>query len=159
MAFADEMWTRLSDEFGEEWHRISESAEAYEDEPLGAWLVVEVAGLHLRLVRDRGYDHVDVKCNDGANKRWVPIEVVAVALDRSRLDAYVKAFEETLKADGECLPENAAMLPLENAIAFVREKVDRLPKLATDANRIRDAEGCIVAATQPILERHGSDPD
>ena len=120
MVFDDEV-ARLKEAFGEKCRIISEGPEAREDDPPGAWLEVQLPGLRLRLIRDRGRDHVDVKCADGPDGRWVPLEIVAVAFDSSHLDAYLEAFEATLRVnrDDSEWPADTTMIP--DAIAFVTQ--------------------------------------
>ena len=151
MVFDDQI-ARLNDVFDNRCRPVDGSPEAREDDPLGAWLEVQVPpGLKLRLVRDRGRDHVDVKCKDGGAERWVPLEIVAVALDGNLLGDYVDAFNATLHWDGDDqLPEDATFLP--DAIDFVAQYAGALAAQAANADSIRNAERRIATETQPILE-------
>ena len=152
MPLADQI-ASLNNAFGKGgWRRIGESPEAREDDPQGAWVEVEAGEcrLRLRLVRDRGRDHIDVKCADG---RWVPLEIVAVALDEKCLTDYLAAFNATLNAaQDEPMPDDAEMW--QGTIDFVAKHADKLAKQTANADGVRAAERCIATETQHILEQH-----
>ncbi len=157
MTFVEAKESELNAAFDSKWRRRKVSSEAAEKDPLAAWVEVDVGPLHLRLVRDRGEDHVDVEyATEGETSRWVALEILAVAADRDLIDRYVEAFKATLKAataDQERLPAYAAMHP--DPLKFVAENMDNLAAAEANAQTIREAEARIAGQTRAILERHG----
>ena len=115
MTFVEAKESEHNAAFDSKWRRRKVSSEAAEKDPFGAWVEVDVGPLRLRLVRDRGEDHVDVEyATEGEMLRWVALEILAVVADLDLIDRYVEAFKATLKAataDQERLPACAAMHP------------------------------------------------
>ena len=158
MTFVEAKKTELSAVLvGLKWRLVNMSPEAGEASPFGAWVEVDVGPLRLRLVRDRGEDHVDVECaTEGELRRWVSLEILGVAAAPDLMDRYVDAFAATLQAatadQGE-LPAYTAMYP--SPLTFVAENIHNLADAAANAQTIREAEARIAGHTRGILERHG----
>ena len=117
----------------------------------------DVRPLRLRLVWDRGRDHIDVECaTEGEARRWVALDILAVAADLDLIDRYLEAFKATLKATTtgqERLPACAAIY--RDPLRFVADNMDNLAAAAANAQTIREAEARIAGQTRAILERHG----
>ena len=163
MTFVEAKESELNAAFDSKWRPRKLSPEAAEKDPFGAWVEVDawvekdVRPLRLRLVWDRGRDHIDVECaTEGEARRWVSLEILAVAVASDGLKRYLEAFKATLKVattDQERLPACAAMYP--DPLRFVADNMDNLADAAAKAQTIREAEASIAGHTRAILERHG----
>ena len=167
MSFKEAKIDELQEAFGNgrSARLIYASPEAGEDAPFNAWIAVAVEGLTLRVVRDRDREHIDVECAAGGEtKRWVSLEILAVALDWKSIHEYKKAFEATLKrettfqagGEDEAAWVHATMLgsPLE----CVAQSVDCLREMAGNAVAIRAAEVGIAKETAKLLTERAGGP-
>ena len=147
----------LKEAFGAGWRTCRASPETAETSPFGACVEVEVdigdkpdAPPRLRLVRDRGQSHVDVECEvGGGTKRWVSLEIVAVAIDPKLIGDYLRAFKATLAA-----PAAQAELPamIDEPLPFIAGRKTELANAAADAPVIRETEARIAGKTTALLE-------
>lgn len=132
---------------------IGASPDAGKDEPFHAWMTVAFDGLSLRLVRDRDREHIDLECTaDGGTKRWVSLEIMAVAVDPESISGYVRAFQATLDAaggDDEAWGKCATMW--ERPLEFVVKNVEDLKEISDNAVAIRDVEAQIAEETGKLL--------
>ena len=150
------------------WRMCSVSREAAHTSPFGAWAEVEihaedqpeVPALRLRLVQDRGHRHVDVQCGTAGDdaKRWVPLEILAVAAERRLVSKYLEAFEATLAvhdklaADGQAA-ELPTMFNDRDPLRFVSTNVEKLAEAAANAQCIRETEARVAAKTTAALQK------
>ena len=161
MSFVEDRKQAMEAAFNGGWRVCTASAEAADAEPFGAWVVVEVDGvnnapcLRLRLVRDRGQDHVDVELSrNGKHERWVPLEIFAVAAAiPDALGKYVAAFKATLDLDEATLDLKEECVMFQDPLHFVADNMPGLAKVAANGQAIREAEACIAAATTTALAR------
>ena len=132
---------------------IGASPEAGDDDPFHAWITVAFEGLHLRLVRDRDREHIDLECAaDGGTKRWVSLEILAVAANRERVSGYITAFKATLEAtDGDDEAWEKCWTMWERPLEFVVENVEDLIEAVDDTVAIREAEARIAEVTGKLL--------
>lgn len=160
MSYFNQKEQELKDAFGEGHPmQLQKSPEA--DDPnvtdhFGACVEVKVDGLKIRLVRDRGIDHIDVDClsTNGVGRRWVALEVLAVALDPGRLDDYEDAFKATVDAcdNDKELDDNTRMPLGSDPLCFINKNLDRLKLAAQNKACISEAETRISAKTAEILK-------
>ena len=161
MNFVEDRKQAMGAAFNGAWRVCTASPEATDTEPFGAWMVVEVDDvnnapcLRLRLVRDRGQNHVDVELRrDGKHERWVPLEIFAVAAakpDFNALDKYVAAFKATLDLKEETLDLKGECVMLKDPLDFVADNMPALAKVSANGHAIREAEACVAAATTAAL--------
>lgn len=133
---------------------ISASLEAHDDEPFYAWITVAFKGLVLHMVRDRDREHIDLECvAEGEAKRWVPLEILAVAAEPKKIKEYTKACHATLDGASSGYrkdwPKCAMML--EQPLSFVAQHAAVLKCVTGDAKAIVETELLIAKETKKLL--------
>lgn len=131
---------------------VDSSPAAVEESPFNAWVRAAFGTLRLRLIRDREVDHIDIECVAATgSRRWVPLEVLAVATNPKLEPKYIKAFKATLETVDAPDDDWAYGSMFAKPLDFVAQNVEALSKAACDGKAIRRAESDIATETAKIL--------
>ena len=145
---------------GHGWRLVeTRQEEAVDSPPQNAYAVVCNQDLHLRFVRDRGIEHLDVRCLGPADAhRWVPFETVGLAAGLWTEADFEKSLSEWCGTpkfkDGTIRPISLFDSPLSR----IQQNHDDIARVANDPQAVRDAEDFVSQVTSEILEAASGDP-
>ena len=151
VSFLETKESELNAMFNSNWRLCAQSPEATNKSPFGAWIEVEIEPLRLRLVHDRGLDHVDVRCQSThETDSWVSLEILSVAALPETFDRYLEKFEATLLLENQEELKTCAQM-YDKPLAFIFENKPLLVETARNAQAIQEAETKIANKTRAIL--------